>query len=279
MFATQTKPSKKMQTKKQIRMSKTNLVYFMKSPFHYWANVLSPDAPPFKETDAMRVGKAFDSLLLTPNLFEQNFACAPDVDRRTKDGKAIYEEFIQLNQGKTIISNDQWDTIHLMYKSVLSNPTAKMLLDLPGEPQKYLEWNDSLTGAPCKGYSDKFCANGSEYLILEVKSVEDASPEAFGKAVINYYNDLQASLYVDAFEAMGYGRPAFIWIAVENKYPYQTALYYAPENLLQSGTDRYRPYLKKWMECLENNEWPGYSDKIEVLQTPSWFNYKNNLTS
>jgi exodeoxyribonuclease VIII len=46
-----------------------------------------------QDTDAMTAGSVLDCLLFTPDEFSDKFAIAPDVDRRTKDGKALYAEF------------------------------------------------------------------------------------------------------------------------------------------------------------------------------------------
>ena len=74
---------------------------------------------PTEPTPALIFGQAFHKLALQPETFSDEFAVMPQVDRRTKDGKAIWAEFCGKSTGKTIITD---------YKTSLRQ-TVKQLAD------------------------------------------------------------------------------------------------------------------------------------------------------
>ena len=51
------------------------------------------DNPDDNETPAMLFGSMVHKLILEPEDFEREYAVAPECDRRTKAGKAIFDEF------------------------------------------------------------------------------------------------------------------------------------------------------------------------------------------
>ena len=80
-----------------------------------------------KDTDAMTAGSVLDCLLFTPAEFSDKFAIAPDVDRRTKDGKAQYAEFLETVNGRTIITNDDVDDAQALIAAISDCPTVQLL--------------------------------------------------------------------------------------------------------------------------------------------------------
>ena len=62
-------------------------------------------------TLAMAFGSAFHCRVLTPNLFNESYAVSPTFDRRTKEGKKEYAEFVLANAGKTFIESEDLATL------------------------------------------------------------------------------------------------------------------------------------------------------------------------
>ena len=79
---------------------------FIRSPsiyHHRW--ILGNDR---EETDAMRVGSALHCLVLENQAeYDARFCVAPNCDRRTKEGKEKWEEFLRESEGKTVLTSDQ----------------------------------------------------------------------------------------------------------------------------------------------------------------------------
>ena len=72
-------------------LSRSRLWLLHESPQKFkWAEE-HPEPP----SPAFRLGAAFHKLALEPQTFDEEYVVAPTIDRRTKDGKALWEKFTQ----------------------------------------------------------------------------------------------------------------------------------------------------------------------------------------
>ena len=86
---------------------------------------------------------------------------------------------------------------------------------------------------------------------------------------LNY--DLQMSYYKDIVDEVLDKEHTVIFIAQEKTPPYLVNILEANEYFLRSGRDMYRTYLDMYAECLENDDWYGYTkDGINTLGLPDW---------
>ena len=105
-------------------ISKSGLDQFRKSPAHFQA-WLKQDR---QQTPAMRIGTLTHTAVLEPNSFDEKTVVAPLVDKRTKEGKSIWEQFRAEHEGKDIISLDEHEQIVAMRDSVRKHQAAGKLL-------------------------------------------------------------------------------------------------------------------------------------------------------
>ena len=62
-----------------------------------------------------------------------------------------------------------------------------------------------------------------------------------------------------------------IFIAQEKNPPYLVNILEANEYFIRSGRDMYRTYLDMYAECLENDDWYGYTKNgVNTLGLPGW---------
>ena len=80
------------------------------SPAHYQAYMNTER----EETKALRFGTFVHSAILEPHTLNDLYATAPDVDRRTKDGKEQWAAFATANVGKTILDAEESALGHLV---------------------------------------------------------------------------------------------------------------------------------------------------------------------
>ena len=97
-----------------------------KSPAHYQWAVEHPS----KETPALKFGTASHKFILEEEEFWKEYILEPEVDRRTKDGKAVWSQFVQERdrEGKSSVSASDYATILEMNAAILENQTATALL-------------------------------------------------------------------------------------------------------------------------------------------------------
>lgn len=257
------------------RISKSGLDLVAKSPLHYWSKYLDPNREPESPTPALILGSAFHSIVLEPHKFNTEFAVAPKVDRKTSAGKQIWSDFEELNSHKTLLTSDQYDTIQRMRDSVRNHPAVDALLST-GVAEQTLHWTDQATGVPCKARPDWMTARG---IIVDLKSTEDASIEAFSRSSYSYRYHVQSAFYLDGLSAQNDG-PAFdtfVFVAVEKSPPFAVAVYVADEQFVTHGRETYMCNLEMYKRCVEKGDWHGYPKQVQTLQLPAYAFKKEQL--
>jgi len=228
---------------------------------------------PQEETAAMLIGSAFHSFVLDgPDEFSLRFAVAPECDRRTKAGKALFDDFQNANAGKQIIAADDFLNIRLMDEAVKSHPLAKNMIAV-GRNEVSMFWEDSFSGLQCKARADKIVPE--QRTIIDLKKTKDASPHGFQSSVVHYGYHRQAAFYLDgANKITGNGFDAFAFIAVEEKEPYRVEVYTLKEPFIERGRVEYRMLMMQEIRCREANHWPNYtSAEVTELELPKYLSF------
>lgn len=185
----------------------------------------------------------------------------------------VQAEWLENNQGRIILNQDQWDQIHGMRDSVMDHLSASALLRAPGDAEMSVYWNDPETGVLCRCRPDYW---RHDNVVVDLKTTEDASPEGFARSIANWRYDVQAAFYTDGIKsATGRDVRAFVFIAVEKKPPYAVGVYVLDSASLELGRAQYRADLYVYAECVEDESWPGYSNRIETIELPAWHANKN----
>lgn len=252
------------------RIGKSGLDLIAKSPAHYWARYLDPNREREEPTPALLLGTAVHSAILEPHDFSARYQVFPDINRRTNAGKAEYEalqEHAKLN-GIVFLSEKDITTCLRMRDAVHKHPAARLLL-AQGIAEDTLLWNDMLTGAQCKARPD-FLSTNTGY-IVDVKTTQDASTSGFAKSAYNYRYHVQAAWYLDGhMAALERAAEGFAFIAVEKESPYAVSVFYVTPDFYELGKATYLRDLNKYLECLQNNTWPAYSDDFQPINLPAW---------
>jgi len=186
----------------------------------------------------------------------------------------VLAEWTENNPGRIVLSPEVWDQLHAMRDAVHNHPAAHALLtSVPGEAEKSVYWIDPTTGVLCRCRPDWW---REDNVLVDVKTTDDASPEGFAKSMANWRYDVQAPYYMDGVKlATGRDVKAFVFIAVEKKPPYAVGVYVLDSAILELGRAQYQHDLRVYAECLANDNWPGYGDKIQTINMPAWHANKN----
>jgi hypothetical protein len=245
-------------------VSPSGLKLLNRSPLHYYDRFLAPDREPSVPTAAMALGTALHLAVLEPATLTARVAVAPTCDRRTKAGKESWAEFEQRAAGRLVISRDDGDRVLAMAAAVRKHPAAQLLLNMPGKAEQSYTWTDEATGVACKCRPDWH--SDDHAIVVDVKTTQDASREAFSKSIANFDYHLQAAWNRRALDA-----EQFIIIAVESARPYAVAVFTVSGALLAAGERRIDAALERLAECQASNEWPGYGDLVlDPIDLPGW---------
>lgn len=235
---------------------------------------------PQEPTEDLIVGSAFHKLVLEPNEFDSEFAIMPIIDRRTKAGKELYNEFVESNNGKTVITSEQYEMICAMRDAILSNPYAKKLHN--GEHEQSMYFVDELTGIQCKIRPDTYTRIGDKVIITDDKSCKSAMPEDFMRDIIRYGYDVQAYMFrygVSKVLNIPIENVSFVFICCEKKEPYLTAIYEVTQDIFDRGEMLFRKYIGMLKYCTDTNNWygiNGHTHEPMTIGLPEWAKKDNN---
>lgn len=224
-------------------------------------------------TPALIFGQAVHALLLQPETFDSEFAVAPSVDRRTKDGKTAYAAFQAQAAGKTVLTQEDYNTALAMVEAARKVPIVGQLLD-GGEHEMSYFWTDEDTGVECKARLDCTINFGDDLYVIDYKTTADASTDAFIRSVLKYGYDFQGAMYCEAVQKGAGVKPSgFILIAQEKEPPYSVNIFILTAELIEHGYDTFRRLLGTYKLCKETGNWFGYMGPdciINELALPKW---------
>jgi hypothetical protein len=244
----------------------STLKFMAKSPLHYRCALESPKPA----TTPMRLGTAAHTAVLEPVRFTADYAVfEPEEGKSPRRGTKAWEAFESANDGKELLKQKEFDAAMRMRDAVRGNPEAMRYLRRI-DPEVTLVWQDQETGVLLKCRLDGI-SHSVEDVITELKTARDVSPWGFQSAYAKMQYHVQAAMQCDGLQAV-LGRAVYHkCIAVENAEPHDVVVYDVIGEPLELGTETYRDWLKKLVECRRNNEWPGASAGAEVsLRLPAW---------
>lgn len=253
--------------RKHPAVSRSELWHISESPQKFKYRKEHPDG----ETPSLLFGRAFHKMALEPDGFLDEYAITPDVDRRTKEGKQKWQDFLDEVKTKTVLPEEMYLHAKEMCASLRSVPLAQKLLNGPKETPFF--WVDDITGEACKCRTDCLNTQYSRPIIVDVKSTTDASTEAFMRDAVKFGYDFQSAMYSEGVSKHIQQSPLFVFIAVEKDPPYAVNILQADELFLRRGQNIFRELLGIYHECKVSENWYGYLGKnsqINTLALPAW---------
>lgn len=247
------------------------LAEMKRSPRHAWHAWRHRAEDEEEDTPALLVGRLVHSLVLTPEAVAHQFY----VEQRgqTPSGPPPGENARRVTPAV-------WRDARVLAGAVSGDATAAATLAT--FPARYREtsifWEEVFSNGdtlPCKARLDAVRPTQGETpgVILDLKTIRDASPRAFARAVRDYGWDLQAAWYLRAWNQVtsdAEGIESFVWLAIEKSPPHVVAVYAAPPALLLQARETCERYLTWFQQCRENNHWPGYTPLLEIAGEAQW---------
>ena len=215
----------------------------LKSPAHYQAYL----ARTREESKALRVGTAVHKLALEGlDAYNATHAIAPEVDKRTKEGKAI----LTAEEGALVDAVANSAARCMKDNGIVLSKTEVMFTAFIG---------DTLVKCAIDGISD-------DGYIYDLKTCEDASAHGFLQAVRKYKYALQAYFYRHAVESAYKCRVlGFRFIAVEKEPPYAHAVYELGPELMTGAAFDFEKALALYKDCTASGHWPAYPQQITTI--------------
>lgn len=219
------------------------------------------------DSDALRIGRAIHTAVFQPEMFNKEFLCLPDIDRRTLKGREMYADLVSQNPTKTCLKQDEFNKALDIATEVRSNPHVAKLIE-GAEMEISATWEDPGTGVLCKARLD--CYNERLGIVVDLKTTIDASPDGFPRKMYSYGYNRQAAWYLDALIAHGKPATHFVFVAVEKEAPYSMGIYRLTDDAIKLSRAENEHLLRRYAECMRTDTWPGYTNGIEDISIPQY---------
>jgi exodeoxyribonuclease VIII len=210
--------------------------------------------------DAAHLGTAAHALTLDAGEFDREVAVQPEINRRTKEGRAQYAEWLESVGDRAVITQKQHDTARRMRDAVLAHPYAGPLL-LGARTEISMAWNAD--GQDRKARVDAVCGD----VLVDLKTTRDAGP-AYARGIFRYDVHMQLAWYADALAL--HEMPTNYWmiVAVDSVEPHGVAVYQLPPLALDKGREAYQSALEK-LRAMGPRE-HGYGAEPIMVEVPKW---------
>lgn len=218
---------------------------------------------PIEKTPAMTFGSATHKYILEMDGFNEEYAVAPILDKRTKFGKEQWEQFCAHVVDKTVISADDFQIIQDMAAALRQNPIAANLIYGKGQTEVPFFWTDKDTGEQCKVKLDRLVRLNRRYVVVDYKTAMSAETGKFSNEIVKLGYSLQCAMYTEGVmikKRLKY-RPDFIFVVQEKKEPYAVNVIYVSSDsgVMIYGQDQFREFLGILHQCKETGFWYGYT--------------------
>jgi len=235
-----------------------------------------PTLPP-KESDAFAMGHAVHCIALEPEKFDERFAVAPKVDRRTTAGKVAWAEYLADCEGKTVLDEQDHADAIACVQALNNHAEFATIMAQPRRVEVPFEFD--LFGHRFKAKPD--CIVDSMRLIVDIKTTDDASPHRWQWSAVDYGYHRQAWLYRNAIELSHANKKPvtesyrFVFAVVEKPKPSTrgipptVALYELDSDTMRMGCEDAFALVNEYERRLETNNWQQpYSSGIVPLRLP-----------
>lgn len=240
-------------------ISRSQLQEIQKTPFHFHYMMENPK----EETESLLFGRASHKYILEKDDFFNEYAVAPKVDRRTLKGKEEWAEFCEASEGKSVITQEQFETILEMDKSIDKHPIARQLLT--GDVEQSFFWTDTETGEAVKCRPDCMTEYDGKSFIVDYKTTTSCADGDFERSCRKYGYQLQAGMYREGVFQNTLEEYGFIFVAQEKTAPYAVNVYVCSKEYIDRGYDIYRKLLGTYHWCKENDSWYGYEGALNEV--------------
>jgi exodeoxyribonuclease VIII len=254
-----------------------------------------------RDSPSMNIGRAIHARLLEPDVYKKEFHIASPCGAKLSSGARKGQE---CGKAGIYITDDGWRCgTHCIHKvgekptNVISESEAATVEDIAakigqhkvvrllrqrGGCEATIVWD--MEGERCRGRLDKYIPRNEQLppVIIDLKKCRlgHARTDLFEKAIVDYNYDMKAAWYVDGVTALTNDQPVFIWIAVEDTYPYGINVIQADKETILVGRLRYRELLGTYLRAKALNQWDGYTKEIVTGGLPAWMKirYLGSLT-
>lgn len=221
-------------------------------------------------TPEMTFGSALHCYMLQPAEYDRKYKVAPKADRRTKEGKAAWEDFQAIAGDAEILTKEQGDMMRACVGSLLKNEYINQAFcsdvrRINESPVKF-----EYGGMQCKALPDMVLPDSQ--IIFDLKTTRDPSPSSFRKTVVERGYHRQAWFYREALRRTQDLDCEFVFVCVRSVFPFETATYTLDAEMYRLAEIEVNAAITGIQERYVRGNWlPNWSIGTLSLAPPKWF--------
>ena len=193
-----------------------------------------------------------DSKIIAEILERRPDITVPTMTKEYKTYKKNFEE--DLDPDKMVLSQDDFEKIHYMYKSSVDNTALQEIYDDHihtdiWDEYSFVTEDEDDWGLLYRVRPDRLLVlNNIPVAAIDWKSCRDASEKAFRTDFWRFRYDLQAAFYCDILQIP---MDQFFYVAIEKEFPYNSAVFSLDEDTQQKAyreLELIKERIGKWKE-------------------------------
>lgn len=247
-------------------LSSSQFKHLLKSSKHWSAEQQKEK----ERKDHFDFGSALHTYALERELWNEEVIVAPQVNKRTKEGRETWKNFLEQNKEKTIIEEKDVGKIKTMYQSLKENSDFMQVMT-EGMPE--LSVFTEMNGVMCRCRPDWIDIDRG--FMVDLKTTQDASKEKFVDHIYNFGYHRQAAFYLDVFyEATGIRLQGYGIIALEKEPPYAVCSHQLHTDFLGIGREEYKKAFARYKMAVKEEKLEGYETGFHTAVPKPWMYYR-----
>lgn len=226
------------------------------------------------ETPAMILGTAVHSAVLEPLTWPDGYMRGPEVDKRNKAWTEAKEKAD--DAGIVLIDPADYDKVETMAERVFEydDQVIRAIAHGDGIAEGSLFVKHPATGMLLKCRPDYLLPK--QQIVVDLKTTMDASPEGFARSCGKYRYDIQEALYTHCLQEHYGGNWKFVFLAVENRPPFNVGVYTLGEESLIAAHQQFNSDIRKYVNWHEGYD-PSttYSPERQMIEIPRYCRRNN----
>ena len=239
----------------------------LKSPKHFLTSQNHKKEP----SESMLFGSACHIMALQPDRFSYRVKIRPDFDKRSKTGKAAFEEWARQDHSKDTIFQPESNMreIEAMQTELNDCQTFIQLRTAAIHIEKaiFRQDPDCFSGHLLKAKPDLI---GPDF-ILDYKTTQSIETKDFMSSIAKFNYHIQAAFYIWMDSLVNNCAPKnFIIVAQENELPYSVRIFQLDQDAINRGMELISIANQKWNKSILLND-PDYNkNEIKQIGLPLW---------
>lgn len=233
-----------------------------------------------EETKSMRMGTLAHMAILEGQRFIDSYIVMPEITGLTQDGKVSLQskaakqaraEWVEAHKHKTIVTQEEYDTLRWQTDSVIANDDALKILT-NGTPELTGYYADPVTGILNRFRLDFLPRDVSGWADVKTVAVCDVDWFRSNRVEDNFYQyDFQAGSYDFGTETI-LGRRADIpvWILIASQPPWRTIVVPIEDVYLEIGRKKHRKAQDKIKSCIDLKRWDP-PPTVQSMHPNHWY--------